>query len=126
MLIHAYRRKAATSVDTGAGHVEFVLNADGEAVAEVEGVAADVLLGIPEAYKAHATESMPILLSLDPVKFILKGAPAEGDTPAEDDIDLSAMSDDELKAFAKENSVYVHHSWTGDKLRQTIIDAFTV
>lgn len=123
MLIHAYKRKENTPIDTGNAVFEFALNDAGEAVADVENEAAiEVLLAIPEAFKVH--ESSATATSTDPsapTSYVLKGATPEAD------LDLSAMNGDELKTFAKANGVTVHYTWTGDKLdklRQKLVDTF--
>lgn len=121
MLIHAYKRKDATPVDTGNGVIEFIRNDAGEIVADVVDEAdIAVLLAVPEAFKAHEN-SAPATSTAASAAYVLKG-----ETP-EADLDLSAMNEDELKAFAKANSVQVHHTWTGDKLdklRQKLVDTF--
>ncbi|MCY1167129.1 hypothetical protein D9M73_70860 [compost metagenome] len=54
MLIHAYRRKDATPVHTGKNNIEFKPNATGDVVAEVADQGdIDVLLAIPEGYRAY-------------------------------------------------------------------------
>lgn len=136
MLIHAFRRKEAVTVDTGAGEVDFVPNAAGDVVAEVDDDdAAGVLLAIPEGYRpynAAATEKPSKTVkqappagtgSTDankdaPSPFLMKGADGEPD------LDLATLDDEALKAFAKANAVPMHHTWKGDKLRQKIFDAF--
>lgn len=121
--IHAFRRKEALSVDTAVGVVEFSVDASGDVVADVpEGEALDVLFGIPEAYKIHASDDSPKAdekPANKPVSYVLKNDQGE--------VDLSAMDEDALKAFAKANDVKVHHTWTGDKLdklRQKLVDTF--
>lgn len=118
--IHAFRRKEALSVDTAVGVVEFAVDASGDVVADVpEGAALDVLLGITEAYKIHESDDSPKPVD-KPVAYVLKNDQGEV-------VDLSAMDEDALKAFAKANDVKVHHSWTGDKLdklRQKLVDTF--
>lgn len=143
MLIHAYKRKEATPVDTGRSQIEFKLNDAGEVVAEVddEGDIA-TLLNIPEAYRAHESAAKPAqakqtapVLSEEQIEAARKEAAdvlaAEAAAKAafvlvgEDGktLDLNAMDDDALKAFAKANNIALHHTQKGDKARQKISEA---
>ena len=143
MLIHAYRRKEAVTVDTGAGHVEFKPNAEGEVVGEANEAQAAVLLNIPEGYKAHGKASKPSKTAAAPAAA---PAPAAGGNPEggnddetdrgagkpfyllgekpEDDIDLGPMNMTELKAFAKANTVTVKRGTTEEELRKQLFDLF--
>ena len=122
MLIHAYKRKEATPIDTGNGVIEFTVNDAGDVVAGVDDEAdLVVLMGSPEAFKVYNFATADVDVPAQTIQFVLKGATDEPD------LDLSAMTEDELKAFAKVNSVQVHHTWTGDKLdklRQKLVDTF--
>ena len=143
MLIHAYRRNAAVTVDTGAGEVEFKPNDQNEFVGEATDAQAAVLLNIPEAYKAHGKAAAPAKQS-KPASA--PAAPAGGGTVGgdgtaaddrgkgkpfllkaedpKDDVDLGPMTMDELKAFAKANTFRVHHTWTEEVVRQKLFEAF--
>ena len=112
MFIHAHVRKEAFPVDTGVGHVEFEVNEKGHVIAEVtEQPAIDVLLGIPEAYCEYAEDVPP------KVSYVI----ANG----EETLDLATLDDAQLRVFAKDNGVTLHYRWVGDKIRQTIIEAFS-
>lgn len=138
MLIHAYRRNAAVTVDTGVGHVEFKPNAEGDVVGEATEAQAEVLLNIPEAYKVHGkaqaavkpakTASAPAAGGNDDGATDAdrgKGKPFYllGETAA-DDVDLGLMTMDELKDFAKANTFRLHHTWTEEVVRQKLFEAF--
>jgi hypothetical protein len=57
MLIHAYRRKELTQVHTGKTNIEFKPNDAGDVVAEVaDQDDADLLLAIPEGYRAYKSD----------------------------------------------------------------------
>lgn len=143
MLIHAFKRKEATPVDTGRSHIDFKPNDAGDVVAEVESEDdIDKLLSIPEAYRAYASaekptqakQTAPVLSQADielarqeaadilaaeaaaKAAFVLEGE--DGKT-----LDLNAMDDEALKAFAKANNITLHHTQKGDKARQKILEA---
>lgn len=156
MLIHAYRRKDATPVHTGKTNIEFKVNDAGDVVAEVaDQDDIDVLLAIPEGYRAYqggkvaekavktpapkaptaAEQAAATAAAAGPKTggdgagsgdgagtgekpFLLKGEKPE------DDIDLGAMDRDALKEFAKTNDVRLHHTWSDEKVRQTLFEAF--
>ncbi len=145
MLIHAYRRKEAVTVDTGAGEVEFKPNAEGDVVGEANDAQAAVLLNIPEGYKAHGKAPKASKPAAAPVPA---PAPADsgtvstaagqtddadrgkdkpfylvGETP-EDDIDLGPMTMLELRAFAKANTFTVKRGITEEALRKELFDTF--
>ena len=153
MLIHAYRRKEAVTVDTGAGHVEFKPNAEGEVVGEANEAQAAVLLNITEGYKAHG--KAPAAAKASKSASVPAPAPAPAPVPpaaggkdgaedsetddadrgagkpfyllgetAEDDIDLGPMDMKELKAFAKANTFTVKRGITEEALRKELFDTF--
>lgn len=135
MLIHAYRRKLATPVHTGMTLIGFEPNEAGDVVAEVAD-AADValLLGIGEAYRPYlpADPVLPVALALPAPVPALVSPPAPVSAAdrrfvlldGDESLDLAALSDVELRAFAKENGVRVHWKLAGDRIRQVIVDAF--
>lgn len=148
MLIHAYRRKEAVTVDTGVGHVEFKPNAEGDVVGEANEAQAEVLLNIPEGYKAHGKAPAAAKASKTAAAPVPAPAPAPaasnaaadpaagdadrgkgkpfyllGDKP-EDDIDLGPMTMAELKDFAKANTVTVKRGTTEEELRKELFDTF--
>lgn len=149
MLIHAYRRKEAVTVDTGVGHVEFKLNAEGDVVGDANEAQAEVLLNIPEAYKtngkapaaakASKSAAAPAPAPVPPAAGGKDGAEDDetddaergkgkpfyllGETP-EDDIDLGPMTMAELKAFAKANTFTVKRGITEEALRKELFDTF--
>ena len=116
MLIHAHKRKEPTTIDTGNAVIDFVLNDAGEVVADVEDEAdIEVLLAIPEAFKAHGNITPVSNVPDAPKSYVLtNGVP-------EDDVDLAAMNEDQLKDFAKANGVKVHHTlaFFGAGIRQS-------
>ena len=137
MRIQAYRRKTATPVDTGFNHVEFKPNDAGDVVADVDddGDIA-VLLSIPEAYCEYApaeAEKPPAAKTSKAAAQAASTAGADSRPPADspkfilkngdETLDLGTLGDDELKAFAKANSIRLHYTWVGDNLRQRIADA---
>lgn len=116
MLIHAYRRKEAVSVDLGDITIDFKPDADrkGAVVAEVADEAdAEQLLNISEAYR-------PFDAAPTAKKYILKG------DAYEETVDLGAMDEAALTEFAKVNDFNIHHTWRGDaeKIRQKIYARF--
>ena len=113
MLIHAYRRKLATPIDTGTTRIEFEPNEKGDVVAEVESSEdCEKLLAITEAFCQYAKPQ-------DEVKtaFVV--------TNGETTLDLSTMDSAALRAFAEANDVAVHHKNADDTIRQKIVDALT-
>ncbi|MEO8021074.1 hypothetical protein [Polaromonas sp.] len=139
MLIHAYRRTAATQVDTGRNKIDFKPNAAGDVVAEVAGDAdAELLMGITEGYRVYepkAASKQPKQTAEEIAAAAAAASAAAGAAAVakgsafvlkngDDTLDLGAMKDDALKAFAKENEIRLHHTWTGDKLREKIKEAF--
>ncbi len=144
MLIHAYRRNAAVTVDTGVGEVEFKPVAGGDIVGEATEAQAAVLLNIPEAYKAHGqaqTAAKAPKQAAAPAPAPAPVPPAAGASDADedrgkgkpfyllgetaaDDIDLGPMSMAELKAFAKANTFSVKKAWTEEELRKNLFDTF--
>lgn len=123
MLIHAYRRTAKCEVELFGQTVKFEPNKDGQVVAEVldEAVAARLLevtegyrefeASTPKAATTKPTETPPA----DSTKFTL--------TNGEESVDLSAMDDKALRAFAKANGVTVANTAKGDTIRKTIVNA---
>ncbi|MES2415094.1 MAG: hypothetical protein V4614_14905 [Pseudomonadota bacterium] len=152
MLIHAYRRKEAIQVDLGAIVIEFKPDADrkGAVVAEVADEAhVATLLNISEAYvpfegaakpaKAAKTANTPAGPTADEIAAAAAAEAAKkaggsgeekpfllkGDKP-EDDVDLGAMDEEALTAFAKLNKITIHSTWKGDvdKIRQKLFERF--
>lgn len=121
MLIHAYRRKGPVTHTIGAMAYKFAPDGNGHVVCEVDDEhAAKFFLPTKEAFKVFgeepakvaATEKAP---SGEPSKFIL----VNGETR----VDLGAMTDEEVKAFAKANALDVDLRSKGDKLRQAVHEA---
>lgn len=121
MLIHAFRRKAAVTHTIGDVAYKFAPNENGHVVCEVDDeYAAKFFLPTKEAFKvfgeepakAAANEKAP---SGEPSKFLL----VNGETR----VDLGAMTDEEVKAFAKANGLEVDLRSKGDKLRQAVHEA---
>ena len=121
MLIHAFRRKAAVTHTIGAVAYKFAPDENGHVVCEVDDEhAAKFFLPTKEAFKvfgeepakAAATEKAP---AGEPSKFLL----VNGETR----VDLGAMTDEEVKAFAKANGLEVDLRSKGDKLRQAVHEA---
>lgn len=121
MLIHAYRRKAAVTHTIGAIAYKFAPDENGHVVCEVDDAHAEqFFLPVKEAFKvfgeepakAPAAEKAP---AGEPSKFIL----VNGETR----VDLGAMTDEEVKAFAKANGLEVDLRSKGDKLRQAVHEA---
>lgn len=121
MLIHAYRRKGPVTHTIGAVAYKFTPNENGHVVCEVDDAHAEkFFLPVKEAFKvlgeepanAAAAEKAP---AGEPSKFIL----VNGETR----VDLGAMTDEEVKAFAKANALDVDLRSKGDKLRQAVHEA---
>ncbi len=122
MLIHAFRRKAAVTHTIGAVAYKFTPNENGHVVCEVDDAHAEkFFLPVKEAFKVFGEEpAKPVETEKapaggEPSKFIL----VNGDTR----VDLGAMTDDEVKAFAKANGLEVDLRARGDKLRQAVHEA---
>lgn len=122
MLIHAYRRKAAVTHTIGAIAYKFVPDENGHVVCEVDDAHAEAFfLPTKEAFKVFGEEPAKASTKTDtqegsqPSKFVL----VNGETR----IDLGAMSDDDVKSFAKANSLEVDLRTKGDKLRQAVHEA---
>lgn len=122
MLIHAYRRKVAVTHTIGAVAYKFSPDKAGNVVCEVEDEhAKQFFLPVKEAFKVFGEEPAKVAPKPDnqggsePSKFIL----VNGDTR----VDLGAMTDDEVKAFAKANDLEVDLRTRGDKLRQSVHEA---
>lgn len=122
MLIHAHRRKVAVTHTIGAVAYKFTPDENGHVVCEVDDAHAEkFFLKTPEAFKVFGDE---------PAKPASAQKPAEGSEPSkfllvngETRVDLGAMTDDEVKAFAKANSLEVDLRAKGDKLRQSVHEA---
>lgn len=121
-VIHAYRRKRPVDIDVFGDIVAFRPNAAGEMVAEVanERTAAR-LLEIAEGYRLH--ESAPAAPPAPPPPppptasaFVL--------TNGEERLDLGAMTDEQVRAFALEQGKDIDGRKRGDKLRAAVIAAF--
>lgn len=156
MLIHAYRRKEAITVDLGTATIEFKPDADrkGAVVADVaDEDHAAMLLKIDEAYRPFEGEAKPakavkpnapapgpaagqIAMAAAAVDASKTGGTGDGKDDAkpfllkgekpEDDVDLGAMDEEALTAFAKANGIAIHHTWKGDadKIRQKLFERF--
>jgi hypothetical protein len=155
MLIHAFRRTQAVSIDTGCGHIDFKPNDLGHVVALVEDEAPRaVLLAITEGYKPYPIGETELIEAPAPVPPVPEAPVFMGSTkgpepasiagltstetaPAKtasafvisndegDKLDLSGMDDAALKTFAKTNGIKVHNFAKGDTLRSVIVDALT-
>ena len=122
MLIHAYRRKAAVTHTIGAVAYKFAPDENGHVVCEVDDEhAAKFFLPTKEAFKVFGEEPAKAAPKPEgqgggqPSKFVL----VNGETR----VDLGAMTDDEVKAFAKANGLEVDLRSRGDKLRQAVHEA---
>lgn len=122
MLIHAFRRKAAVTHTIGAVAYKFAPDENGHVVCEVDDAHAEAFfLPTKEAFKVFGEEPAKMLAKPEgagtgePSKFVL----VNGETR----VDLGAMSDDEVKAFAKANDLDVDLRSKGDKLRQAVHEA---
>lgn len=121
MLIHAFRRKAAVTHTIGAVAYKFAPDENGHVVCEVDDEhAAKFFLPTKEAFKVFGEEPAKVAVtekepSGEPSKFIL----VNGETR----VDLGAMTDDDVKAFAKANGLEVDLRSRGDKLRQAVHEA---
>ena len=117
MLIHAYRRKLATPIDTGTTRIEFEPNDKGDVVAEVESSEdCEKLLAITEAFCQYAKPQDAPQAEVK-TSFVV--------TNGETTLDLSTMDKAALRAFAEANDVAVHHKNADDTIRQKIVDALT-
>lgn len=122
MLIHAFRRKVAVTHTIGAVAYKFAPDENGHVVCEVDDAHAEAFfLPTKEAFKVFGEEPAKTLAKPEgagtgePSKFVL----VNGETR----VDLGAMSDDEVKAFAKANDLDVDLRGRGDKLRQAVHEA---
>lgn len=122
MLIHAFRRKAAVTHTIGAVAYKFAPDDNGHVVCEVDDAHAEkFFLPVKEAFKVFGAEpAKPALTEKvpaggEPSKFLL----VNGETR----VDLGAMTDEEVKAFAKANGLEVDLRSKGDKLRQAVHEA---
>lgn len=122
MLIHAYRRKGPVTHTIGTVAYKFTPNENGHVVCEVDDAhAKQFFLPIKEAFKVFGEEPAKpavtenALAGGEPSKFIL----VNGETR----VDLGAMTDEEVKAFAKANALDVDLRSKGDKLRQAVHEA---
>jgi len=122
MLIHAFRRKATVTHTIGAVAYKFAPDSQGNVVCEVDDAHAEqFFLKTPEAFKVFGDEPAKVPAkhegagTSEPSKFVL----VNGETR----VDLGAMSDDDVKAFAKANDLDVDLRSKGDKLRQAVHEA---
>jgi len=121
MLIHAYRRKGPVTHTIGAVAYKFAPDENGHVVCEVDDEhAAKFFLPTKEAFKVFGEEPAKVAAAEkapagEPSKFIL----VNGETR----VDLGAMTDEEVKAFAKANSLEVDLRSKGEKLRQAVHEA---
>lgn len=121
MLIHAFRRKATVTHTIGAVAYKFAPDENGHVVCEVDDAHAEqFFLPVKEAFKVFGEEPAKAATAEkapagEPSKFIL----VNGETR----VDLGAMTDDEVKAFAKANGLEVDLRARGDKLRQAVHEA---
>ena len=122
MLIHAFRRKAAVTHTIGAVAYKFAPDENGHVVCEVDDAHAEkFFLPVKEAFKVfnqlpfQKEVGEPQTAASEPSKFML----VNGETR----VDLGAMTDEEVKAFAKANALDVDLRSKGDKLRQAVHEA---
>lgn len=122
MLIHAYRRKGPVTHNIGAIAYKFAPDEHGHVVCDVDDAHAEAFfLPTKEAFKVFGEEPVKVATKADgqgggePSKFVL----VNGETR----VDLGAMSDDEVKAFAKANDLKVDLRARDDKLRQAVHEA---
>lgn len=123
MKIQAYRRKSESTHEVDGVHYKFAKNERGHYVCDVEEEEAiDRFLSIDDAFKPYGDvpSRHPATSTIAPVKapstFVL--------TNGETKIDLAAMSDDEVKAFAKAHELEgADLRKKGDNLRQSVLDA---
>lgn len=122
MLIHAFRRKATVTHTIGAVAYKFAPDENGHVVCEVDDAHAEkFFLPTKEAFKVFGDE---------PAKPVSAQKPPEGSEPSkfllvngETRVDLGAMTDEEVKAFAKANGLEVDLRSKGEKLRQAVHEA---
>lgn len=120
-IIHAYRRTRPHTVDLFGRLYKFAANDTGHQVCKVdEPKAAARLLEIKEAYRAHESEPVDEPKDDDDgdefSPFVLTGEDGN-------ELDLRTLSDDELREFAKENEIAIHHAAKGDTIRTKIVEA---
>lgn len=122
MLIHAFRRKGPVTHTIGGIAYKFAPDENGHVVCEVDDAHAEAFfLPTKEAFKVFGEESAKAAPTPEgqgggqPSKFVL----VNGETR----VDLGAMTDDEVKAFAKANGLEVDLRGRGDKLRQAVHEA---
>lgn len=117
MLIQAFRRKSKSTHEVGGIHYEFTKNEHGHFVCDVQDdLAADTFLQINDAFKAYGEQPQRAAKApeaVKPSKFVI----AKG----EEQVDLGAMTDAEVKQFADEEDLKVDKRLKGDNLREAVI-----
>lgn len=118
MLIHAFRRKGPVTHTIGGIAYKFAPDENGHVVCEVDDAHAEAFfLPTKEAFKVFGEEPAKAegQGGGQASKFVL----VNGETR----VDLGAMTDDEVKAFAKANDLKVDLRARDDKLRQAVHEA---
>lgn len=114
MLIHAFRRTAAVTVNLLSQDVEFSPNERGDVVAEVaDADVADALLEVSEGYRAYEADEQTD-----------KGGSLVL-TNGDDTIDIGAMTAKQVRAMADEHGVDLPSQGKVADLRQALFDALT-
>lgn len=114
MILHAYLRHPTESFtfDHAGTTCSFAPNSAGHVVGDVEDeVAAEILEVAPDAYREYKGDGGLI----DQSSLVLTSS--DGDT-----VDLTKMTDEEVRAFGKEFNVRAHYTAKGDKLRLIVAD----
>lgn len=113
MLIHAFKRKEPTPIELFGLNIEFLPNAQGHCVAEVDDEAAiDRLLSISEAYCVYGE---PAVQAVAPVEETDDTEDAPTDEPeavsltltndAGETLDISTFTAKKVREFAAENGI---------------------
>lgn len=122
MLIHAFRRKSASTHEFGGKLYKFTPNEDGHCVCDVaDDAAAARFLSIKDAFRPYGEDAEALAAKSD----ASGGKPGFVLTNGDASVDLGAMSDAELKQFAKDQNLQVDGRLKGDKLREAIHAAIT-
>lgn len=122
MLIQAHARKKESTHEWAGKKYKFAANEVGDFVCEVtDAGAAARFLSIKDAFRPYG-EDADALTAKDEARgdkpgFVLTNGDAS--------VDLGAMSDAELKQFAKDQNLQVDGRLKGDKLREAIHAAIT-
>jgi hypothetical protein len=137
MLLHAHRRRGETiTVDFDGAAYAFAPNDRGDVVGDVKDAAhAKHLLENTDGYVKYGEKPAPA--AVQPAATATDGADTTNSTEAPQDgpgkfvltnskgerVDLAAMTDAEVRKWAKEQSVKVANTMTGDKLRTIVVKA---